>query len=225
MYIIINQHLELYSFFKNKDKTVHFVSGAAAGCIATITTFPLDTIRTRLIAQSSQSIAYKGTLHSCTTIYKTESFKGFFRGLLPTLLQIAPHVGLQFETYELVKDIKFLPHNEDSHHHKRVGIINSLVAGCIAGLVAKTIVYPLDLARKRLQIQGFEHGRKGFGGFFHCTGLINCLVLTTKKEGILGLFKGLGPSQFKAALMTAFHFTFYEQTLNLIHSVTDKEDD
>ncbi|CAB0028346.1 unnamed protein product [Trichogramma brassicae] len=153
-------------------------------------------------------------------IYKTETPKGFFRGLLPTLLQIAPHAGLQFGTYELMKDIKFLPGNlpEDSHHHKRVSVINSLVAGCLAGLVAKTIVYPLDLARKRMQIQGFEHGRKGFGGFFRCSGLIHCLVLTVKQEGVAGLFKGLVPSQWKAALMTALHFTFYEQTLYFIRS-------
>ncbi|XP_014214384.1 mitochondrial thiamine pyrophosphate carrier-like [Copidosoma floridanum] len=218
-YTIVNQYLETYSLLKEKEKTVHFISGATAGCCATMITFPLDIIRTRLIAQSSQNIAYMGTLHSCKTIYKTESFKGFFRGLLPSLLQIAPHVGLQFETYEIIKDFKFLPHNEDVHHHKQVGIVNSLVAGCIAGLVAKTIVYPLDLARKRLQIQGFEHGRKGFGGFFYCTGLKNCLSLTIQKEGISGLFKGLGPSQFKAALTTAFHFTFYEQALNVIQNV------
>ncbi|KAL7299801.1 hypothetical protein TKK_0007545 [Trichogramma kaykai] len=220
VYILVNQYLEQINSLSDKTKTVHFFSGAFAGCFATVTSFPLDTIRTRLIAQSSQNQAYSGTLHSCAMIYKTETPKGFFRGLLPTLLQIAPHAGLQFGTYELMKDIKFLPGNlpEDSHHHKRVSVINSLVAGCLAGLVAKTIVYPLDLARKRMQIQGFEHGRKGFGGFFRCSGLIHCLVLTVKQEGVAGLFKGLVPSQWKAALMTALHFTFYEQTLYFIRS-------
>ena len=99
-----------------------------------------------------------------------------------------------------------------------------MVAGCLEGLVAKTIVYPLDLARKRLQIQGFEHGRKGFGGFFRCNGLLDCLILTTKQEGLPGLFKGLGPSQWKAALMTALHFTFYEQALNVIRSINETDE-
>ncbi|XP_058809047.1 mitochondrial thiamine pyrophosphate carrier [Phymastichus coffea] len=227
VYTIINQHLETLEYLKEKHKTTHFLAGSLAGCFATITSFPLDTIRTRLIAQSTQSQTYKGTLDSCAIIYKTESPKGFFRGLLPTLLQIAPHAGLQFGTYEIVKDIKFFEPDadipEDHHHHKKIGIINTLVAGCLAGLVAKTIVYPLDLARKRLQIQGFEHGRKGFGNFFKCNGLVDCLVLTAKQEGVPGLFKGLGPSQFKAALMTALHFTFYEQTLYLIRSFNETE--
>ncbi|KAJ8683462.1 hypothetical protein QAD02_019254 [Eretmocerus hayati] len=218
VYSIVNDYLDTYKFFHDKHNTVHFLSGSAAGCAATVSSFPMDLIRTRLIAQSSKSPAYKGTLDSCIKIYKTESILGFFRGLSPSLLQIAPHAGLQFWVYDQVKDVRFLPANlpEDSHHHKRVGIINSLVAGCLAGLVAKSVVYPLDLARKRLQIQGFEESRRGFGGFFRCKGLVQCILLTAKQEGMTGLFKGLGPSQCKAALMTAFHFTFYEQTLNFI---------
>lgn len=98
------------------------------------------------------------------------------------------------------------------------------MAGCLAGLVAKSIVYPLDLARKRLQIQGFEQGRSGFGKHFLCSGLVHCLNLTYKNEGLRGLFKGLGPSQCKAALMTGLHFTFYEQTLHYIRSFHETSD-
>lgn len=91
-----------------------------------------------------------------------------------------------------------------------------MLSGSIAGLIAKTIVYPFDLARKRLQIQGFKHGRKGFGKFFQCNGLLDCLRLTIKEEGVQGLFKGLLPSQVKAATTSALHFTAYEQVLLLL---------
>lgn len=73
MYIIINQHLEKYDFLSDKTKTVHFLSGALAGSFATVASFPLDTVRTRLIAQSSQHRAYKGTLHSCTQVVLSNS--------------------------------------------------------------------------------------------------------------------------------------------------------
>lgn len=69
MYITVNQQLERLNFFKDKDKTVHFISGAAAGCVATVTTFPLDIIRTRLVAQSSRNKAYNGTIHSFKRVY------------------------------------------------------------------------------------------------------------------------------------------------------------
>lgn len=43
----------------------------------------------------------------------------------------------------------------------------SLVCGSLAGIGAKMFVYPLDVARKRLQIQGFQYGRIGFGKVYN----------------------------------------------------------
>ena len=37
------------------------------------------------------------------------------------------------------------------------------MSGVVAGLVAKTIVYPLDVLKKRCQIRGAEHVRCKFG--------------------------------------------------------------
>lgn len=51
----------------------------------------------------------------------------------------------------------------DNGEHVYVSGLGSLVCGCLAGVCAKTSVYPLDVARKRLQIQGFQHYRIGFG--------------------------------------------------------------
>jgi len=154
-------------------------------------------------------IAY---IFSFSLILRQESPRVFFFGLLPTLLQIAPNTGIQFASYAFFTDFyRNYTSNTDT------SVCNSIVSGSAAGLIAKTIVYPFDLTRKRLQIQGFQHGRKGFGKFFQCDGLMDCLRLTIKEEGIRGLFKGLVPSQIKAAITTALHFTTYEQILLLLN--------
>lgn len=45
----------------------------------------------------------------------------------------------------------------------KLPIYGTLSCGSLAGICSKFMIYPLDVAKKRLQIQGFESSRKGFG--------------------------------------------------------------
>lgn len=57
--------LQQVSQIEEWHHTMHFVAGAGAGSVATIVSFPFDTVRTRLVAQSSNHQVYNGILHSC----------------------------------------------------------------------------------------------------------------------------------------------------------------
>ncbi|XP_034936729.1 mitochondrial thiamine pyrophosphate carrier-like [Chelonus insularis] len=195
----------------NWQHSTHFIAGAIAGTFATAASFPFDTARTRLVAQSSRYQVYSGIFSCYESILKTESVRALFRGLLPTLVQIIPYTGTQFLLYNLFTNI-YKKMTDESE----ISVTNSMLSGSASGLVAKTVVYPLDLARKRLQIQGFEHGRQGFGKFFTCNGFVDCVLRTIEQERFLGLFKGLIPSQTKATVTSALYFTFYEQACILL---------
>jgi len=41
--------------------------------------------------------------------------------------------------------------------------VKQFSSGFMAGVAAKTVVYPLDVAKKRIQLQDFIHSRDGFG--------------------------------------------------------------
>jgi len=84
-------------------------------------------------------------------------------------------------------------------------------SGFLSGLGAKLIVYPLDLCRKRLQIQGFQESRRSFGKQFYCTGFRDCIAKIYAEESFKGFFKGLQPSLLKAAIVTGLYFSLYEQ--------------
>lgn len=57
-----------FSLLNEWKYTTKFIAGAGAGFIATIVSFPFDTIRTRLVAQSINHPIYKGIFHSCKQV-------------------------------------------------------------------------------------------------------------------------------------------------------------
>lgn len=178
--------------------------------------FPFDVVRTRLVAQNENHKVYFGILHAFKQMYLHEKPTVFFRGLLPTLIQVAPHAGIKFMMYNII----------DSAYRNIAGIDTktysfgcSLVSGSLTGLCAKSAVYPLDLMRKRMQVQNFDHGRKSLGKTFTSNGLLDGLVLVFRNEGVRGWFKGLSPSLLKAVVTSAIHFSSYELICKMIVNV------
>ncbi|KAM7069074.1 mitochondrial thiamine pyrophosphate carrier isoform 2-T2 [Molossus nigricans] len=95
--------------------------------------------------------------------------------------------------------------------------LKNLLCGSGAGVISKTLTYPLDLFKKRLQVGGFEQARVTFGQVRSYQGLLDCARQVLREEGVPGFFKGLSPSLLKAALSTGFVFFWYEFFCNLFH--------
>ncbi|XP_068119092.1 mitochondrial thiamine pyrophosphate carrier isoform X2 [Hyperolius riggenbachi] len=191
---------------------VHFLCGGLAACSATLTVQPLDTLRTRFAAQGEPKV-YKTLCHAIVTMFRTEGFFTFYRGLCPTLLAVFPYAGLQFSSYNLFKrawDATSLQHQDKTENLK------SLICGGGAGVISKTVTYPLDLFKKRLQVGGFEQARAAFGKVRTYQGLLDCVWRIHQEEGFTGFFKGLSPSLLKAAASTGLTFFCYELFCNML---------
>lgn len=63
-----------------------------------------------------------------------------------------------------------------------------LFSGMMAGIISKSAVYPLDLCKKRMQIQKFQQSRTTYGENFVCNGMLDCIKKTVKREGWNGEF-------------------------------------
>ncbi|XP_013198490.2 mitochondrial thiamine pyrophosphate carrier [Amyelois transitella] len=201
---------------------INFVNGAVAAAVATVVSYPFDTVRTRLIAEEKRHKVYKGFFDASATMIRQEGFTALFKGLVPTLGQIAPNAGIQFAVYKLFSNnilnrIKFFQRSDvDMFRTIETSLLGNLLAGSLAGLVAKTAIYPFDLVKKRLQIQGFQQHRKCFGRQMYCNGVMHCVKLTITEEGFLALYKGYGPSMLKAVLTSALHFAVYDEIKSLL---------
>ena len=125
----------------------HFGLGAAAGIAATLASYPFDVVRTRLVAQGNDR-AYAGTVDAAAKMLRAEGARAFFKGLVPTLATVGPYSGLQFGFYALFNQI-FDPVLSSG----RISMSKSVLCGGLAGLCAKTVVFPFDTTKKRLQVQ------------------------------------------------------------------------
>ncbi len=88
------------------------------------------------------------------------------------------------------------------------------VSGVIASVTAKTVVFPLDLVRKRLQVQGPTRGLYVHGDRLPVyKGVVKSMIKIVGGEGLRGLYRGLMVSLWKAAPASAVTMWTYESTL------------
>jgi solute carrier family 25 thiamine pyrophosphate transporter 19 len=58
---------------------------------------------------------------------------------------------------------------------RHMTILGTLASGALSGIAAKTLVYPLDVAKKRMQIQNMEEMRAPHFGKVCFVGPLYCL--------------------------------------------------
>ncbi|KAJ2157350.1 mitochondrial thiamine pyrophosphate transporter [Coemansia sp. RSA 552] len=200
-----------------------FVGGALAGAISTSATYPLDLLRTRFVAQQLSSRVHASITGAIRHIYREEGFRGFYRGLFPACLQIMPYMGIVFGSYDVLSSsYRWLRSSVLVGDSVAINVLDSVqdaVIGGSAAVVGKTCVYPLDLVRKRLQIQGPHLANYAFGSVPAYTGMTNALVYIARNEGVLALFRGLTPALIKAAPASACIFFIFGNTRDLLLSL------
>ncbi|KAI1266812.1 mitochondrial thiamine pyrophosphate carrier 1 [Xylariaceae sp. FL1019] len=187
--------------------TESFISGATAGAMATATTYPLDLLRTRFAAQGNDRV-YTSLYRAISDIRRDEGARGFFRGLSPGLAQIVPFMGIFFAMYETCRlplSALDLPWGS-----------GDATAGVLSSIVAKTGVFPLDLVRKRIQVQGPTRSRYVHKNIPEYTGTVSTMKQILRREGMRGLYRGLTVSLLKAAPASAVTMWTYERVLHLL---------
>ena len=105
-------------------------------------------------------------------------------------------------------------------------------AGIMASVIAKTGVFPLDLSRKRLQVQGPTRSKYVHKNIPVYKGVFKTMFDIRRKEGVRGLYRGLTVrwdhtkllpenllthvSLFKAAPTSAITMWTYERVLRIL---------
>lgn len=134
-------------------------------------------------------------------IFKEEGLRGLYKGVGPSLAQVVPYMGLVFGTFN---KSKMILHNLGWSQYSA-----DFVAGCVSGLISKSVMMPLDVVRKRLQIQGSQYQAFVMRDLPVYSGIGNCIETIWRTEGILGFFRGLGLALAKSVPATMTTFVIY----------------
>ncbi|XP_047156100.1 calcium-dependent mitochondrial ATP-magnesium/phosphate carrier protein 2-like isoform X1 [Vigna umbellata] len=75
-----------------------------SGALGATCVYPMQVIRTRLQAQPiNNNRAYKGMFDAFRKTFRDESFRGFYKGLIPNLLKVVPAASITYMVYEYMK--------------------------------------------------------------------------------------------------------------------------
>ncbi|XP_075222121.1 solute carrier family 25 member 44 isoform X2 [Lycorma delicatula] len=100
---------------------------------------------------------FRTTLDIAHIIYRTDGFRGFYRGYLASLCTYVPNSALWWSFYHFYQDelVSILP--DDISH-----LLVQCIAGTLGGFTTTLLTNPMDIIRARLQVQRTESMLKTF---------------------------------------------------------------
>ncbi|XP_054157973.1 calcium-binding mitochondrial carrier protein SCaMC-2-like isoform X2 [Oppia nitens] len=184
-----------------------FLAGSIAGGISQSVIYPMEVLKTRLTLRKTGQ--YGSILDAARKIYATEGVRCFYRGFLPNLLGIIPYAGIDLAVYETLKKLYLRHHSLEEDP----GILVLLTCGTISSTCGQVTSYPLALVRTRLQAQSDTTSTTTTGTTTTRRPTMVSLFRTIiKKEGYLGLYRGITPNFMKVAPAVSISYVVYENT-------------
>ncbi|KAL3514143.1 hypothetical protein ACH5RR_026860 [Cinchona calisaya] len=189
-----------------------FIAGAAAGITATVLCLPLDTVRTKLVAPGGEALG--GVIGAFVHVIQTEGFFSLYKGLLPSILSIAPSAAVFYGVYDILKSaylhsaegrkrIQYMKQQGEELNaldQLELGPIRTLLHGAISGACAEAATYPFEVVRRQLQLQGRSNK----------VGALTTCMKIVEHGGVPALYAGLIPSLLQVLPSAAISYFVYE---------------
>ncbi|EPB86538.1 hypothetical protein HMPREF1544_06705 [Mucor circinelloides 1006PhL] len=214
------------------SSTRQFIAGSLAGVTSVMFTYPLDLVRVRMAYEVRDTGARRlGLAEVCSIIYKEPAQRihlfNFYRGFLPTVAGMTPYAGVSFWFYHIIT--RFCRHHPLATPYTREPIVTfdefaedltfdqqtvlekpplktwaELLCGGLAGLVAQTSSYPLEIIRRRMQVGGLLEPNR----FVSFKDTVKDIY---QAKGFKGFYVGLTIGYIKVIPMMAISFLTYER--------------
>ncbi|KAF8640718.1 hypothetical protein AX17_000370 [Amanita inopinata Kibby_2008] len=176
----------------------NFVQGGTAGAFGATIVYPIDMVKTRMQNQRSTVVGqllYKNSMDCARKILRNEGFLGFYRGLGPQLVGVAPEKAIKLTVNDLIRAKAMDPETG------RIKLAWQLVAGGTAGGCQVIFTNPLEIVKIRLQVQGEAAKLEG--------AVPKGAIHIIRQLGILGLYRGATACLLRDIPFSAIYFPAY----------------
>lgn len=119
--------------------------GGLSGVIGLTTVFPVDLIKTRLQILSSGSSSTIGISSVCRDVLTKHGLSGFYRGLGPTAVMVAPEKAIKLGVNDYLRDVFC------NFDRTKETIPQQVAAGALTGVVQVAVTNPMEIVKIRLQ--------------------------------------------------------------------------
>ncbi|KAM0971231.1 hypothetical protein ACFX13_019449 [Malus domestica] len=211
-YDTYRNHLRKLSRSEESTNYERFLAGAAAGITATLLCLPMDTIRTKMVAPGGEALG--GVIGAFRHMIQTEGFFSLYKGLLPSIVSMAPSGAVFYGVYDILKSAYLhSPEGRKRIQHMKqegdklnaleqleLGPVRTLLYGAIAGACSEAATYPFEVVRRHLQMQ--VRATK-------LSALATCVKIV-EQGGVPALYAGLTPSLLQVLPSAAISYLVYE---------------
>ncbi|XP_049583456.1 electrogenic aspartate/glutamate antiporter SLC25A12, mitochondrial [Syngnathus scovelli] len=191
------------------ESAYRFTLGSIAGATGATAVYPIDLVKTRMQNQRSTGslvgeLMYKNSFDCAKKVLRYEGFFGFYRGLLPQLIGVAPEKAIKLTMNDLVRD-KF------TQQDGSVPLAAEILAGGCAGGSQVIFTNPLEIVKIRLQVAGEI-----------TTGPRVSALNVLRELGFFGLYKGAKACFLRDIPFSAIYFPAYAHTKQMLADDTGK---
>ncbi|XP_046695096.1 calcium-binding mitochondrial carrier protein SCaMC-2-B isoform X11 [Silurus meridionalis] len=186
----------------------HLVAGGGAGAVSRTCTAPLDRLKVLMQVHSSRvnTMCMAGGF---SQMIREGGIRSLWRGNGINVIKIAPESAIKFMAYEQIKRLI-------GSKQETLGILERLVAGSLAGAIAQSSIYPMEVLKTRLAL-----GKTG-----QYSGIVDCAKHILQKEGVAAFYKGYIPNVLGIIPYAGIDLAVYETLKNswLQRYATDSAD-
>ncbi|KAH3668305.1 hypothetical protein OGAPHI_002059 [Ogataea philodendri] len=192
-----NIPFSLYPIF---NSAYSFLLGSVAGAIGATVVYPIDLVKTRMQNQKGNSL-YSSYGDCFRKVFQHEGLIGFYSGLLPQLVGVAPEKAIKLTVNDLVRGLgaKYCKNGELTMGWE-------ILAGSSAGACQVIFTNPLEITKIRLQVQGETVRQMAKEGIPYVE---KSAVDIVRALGLKGLYKGASACMLRDVPFSAIYFPTY----------------